>query len=185
MTFIPYILSKHSWQIILVLAIFPIIVILGMKYQDLHQSVSWFDPLAGLGTLLLAVFLWFNSIYREWENQLPKRLTVLYIFNGKPVMEAKNTVLTDLADARPWALQVGQQMSGGEQRLLFEPYFEFNANGILKDPITQKKYCSYTFKYILSELPKNFPIDTCRIWTPVYNQDGTLRSIIKDEIPLA
>lgn len=183
MTFIPYIFSKHSGQIILVLAIFPLIVILGMKFQDLHQSVSWFDPLAGLGTLLLAVFLWFNSIFREWESQLPKRLTVLYLFNGKPIMEAKDTVLTDLADARPWALQIGQQMSGS-QKLLFEPYFEFSGNGIFKDPITQKSYCSYTFKYILSDFPDKFPANICRVWTPVYNQDGSLRSIDKDEIQM-
>jgi hypothetical protein len=183
MKFINYIFSKHSWQIIITLFVFAVVIIAGIKFPNWHQDMSWLDPLAGLGTLVLAAFLWFNNLHIAWENQLPKRITVQYLYNGKPVMEAKDTTLTDIADARTWALQVGQQISGS-QKLLIETYFDFASNGILTDANSQKPYVSYSFKYTLTHLPDNFPTNICRLWILKYNQDGSVRNIDKSEIAL-
>jgi hypothetical protein len=183
MKFINYIFSKHSWQIIITLFVFAVVIIAGIKFPNWHQDMSWLDPLAGLGTLILAAFLWFNNLRKAWENELPKRITVQYLYHGKPVMEARNTTLTDIADARTWALQIGQQISGNQQ-LSFEPYFDFVSNGILIDDESQKSYASYSFKYTLRALPERFPTNTCLLWTLKHNQDGSVRNIDKSEIAL-
>ena len=69
-----FVFKNYKYQIIAALFIFIIIWGLVMNQPGLHQLLSWGDPLAGFATLLLALFLWFNSIRKDWENKLPKKL---------------------------------------------------------------------------------------------------------------
>jgi hypothetical protein len=148
-----YFTIKHYWaQMLIALAIFGGLVYFSVVKPEWHRDIGWLDPIAGVGTLLLALFLWINNIRREWENNLPKRITVQYQWQGRNVMVCYDALLVSESDARTWALQIGQQMSGC-QRLKFEPFFNLQQRGIQKERATGKPYKAYTFTYYLTELP--------------------------------
>jgi hypothetical protein len=102
--------------------------------------------------LFFAFFLWLNGIRREWEDSLPKRMTVQYQWQGRNVLVCYDALLVNESDARTWALQIGQQMSGC-QRLKFEPFFNLRHRGIQTEKSTGMKYKGFVFTYYLTELP--------------------------------
>lgn len=117
-----------------------------------HNDIAWFEAIAGAGTLFFAFFLWINGIRREWEDNLPKRITVQYQYQGRNVMVCYDALLVSESDARTWALQIGQQMSGC-QRLKFEPFFNLQQRGVQNEKVSGKKYKAFVFTYYLTGLP--------------------------------
>lgn len=83
---------------------------------------NWFDPFATASTLIVASMAWYQSRTREWEEDLPERLTVHFKMDGKYVFTCWESQLTSEADIRSWAQQIGQQMNDNE-RLSFKPEF--------------------------------------------------------------
>jgi len=144
---------KHYWpQVLIALVIFGGLIYASVAKPVWHGSIAWLESIAGVGTLFFAIFLWFNSIRREWEDKLPKRITVQYQWQGRNVMVCYDALLVSESDARTWALQIGQQMSGC-QRLKFEPFFNLQIQGIQKGKAGGKFFKSYSFTYYLTELP--------------------------------
>ena len=144
---------KHYWsQILITLTIFGGLIYASVVKPEWHRDIGWLDSIAGVGTLLLAFFIWTNNIRREWENNLPKRMTVQYQWQGRNVMVCYDALLVDESDARTWALQIGQQMSGC-QRLKFEPFFNLQQRGIQTEKVSGKRYKAFVFTYYLTELP--------------------------------
>lgn len=180
-------LAKKYWpQILIALLIFGTLVTASIYRPVWHTSIAWLEAIAGLGTLLFAGLLWFNGIRREWEDNLPKRITVQYQWQGRNVMVCYDALLVSESDARTWALQIGQQMSGC-QRLKFEPFFDLQQRSIQTEKTTGKKYKGFVFTYYLTDLPvpdgatpenqaafKMSLENGCIERYPHYHQDGTI-----------
>lgn len=186
MNFFRYVFEKHWYQIIIAVLVFAGILYLASNREAWYQKLSWVDPIIGFGTLLFAFFLWINDLRHKWEDNLPKRITVQYQYGGRNVMVCYHALLTNLADARAWVLQIGQQMSGSN-RLSFEPFYNLQDNGIQWNQTHQKQFKSYVFTFYLKELPlpdnvseqakANFKSELengCWEWIPRYNSDGTI-----------
>lgn len=152
MNFFQFIWKEYKAQIILAALVFGGMFMLSIWRPDLHKNIAWLEPIAGLGTLLFAAFLWINGLSQNWQNNLPKRITVQYRWEGRNVMVCKDALLTSESDARTWALQIGQQMSGC-QKLKFSPFFTFKRLGIKKNPQSGLRYNAYIFTYYLTEIP--------------------------------
>ncbi|NUQ23435.1 MAG: hypothetical protein HUU34_05755 [Saprospiraceae bacterium] len=186
MNFFQFIWKEYKTQLILALLIFGGMVVFSIWRPELHKNIAWLEAIAGLGTLLFAAFLWINSLNQNWQNNLPKRITVQYRWEGRNVMVCKEALLTSESDARTWALQIGQQMSGC-QRLKFSPFFTFKRLGIKKNSTSGGRYNAYLFIYYLTEIPLpdqasqegkdgfKWKIENGTFeWIPVYGDDDTV-----------
>ena len=186
MPFTSFFLNTYRAQLILAALVFGGISYLCVTQPAFQEKISWFDPIVEVGLLFFAILLWLNGILREWKNSLPKRLTAQFQYQGRNVMVCHDALLVNEGDARTWALQIGQQMSGC-QRLKFEPFFNLQERGIQKEKTTGKQYKAYIFTYYLTELPvpdnatpeiqaefKRQLETGCLERYPIYNADGTI-----------
>ena len=175
-----FVFKNYKYQIIAALFIFIIIWGLVMNQPGLHQLLSWGDPLAGFATLLLALFLWFNSIRKDWENKLPKKLDAHFQFDGRDLMACYNVLLFNESDARAWAQQIGRQMA--KDNLDFEPFFQFKDKGIVTTK-NQEKIKQYEMTFYLTKVPEKLkeklgyvgesPLGKqCLEWYQIENSDG-------------
>ena len=121
-------------------------------WQGFNWWTNWLDPIVGMFTFLVALGVWWTHNLRNWEDQLPKRLTIHYEFNGKEVMRCEEVYLSSEGDIRPWAQQLGSQMSGS-QRLQFEPFLKEEKATIEFDGIERKFYKLHTVTFYLTKLP--------------------------------
>lgn len=85
--------------------------------------VGWLiniQALLGAGTLLVALFVWYGEIHEDWENALPKRMSVFFLHNGLPVIVCRYVWLAGEGDLRAWGQQVAAQ-AVDERFLSFYP----------------------------------------------------------------
>jgi hypothetical protein len=75
----------------------------------------------GMGTLIVALFVWYSRIRDNWEDNLPKRMSVFFFFLGKPVIICRYVWLASEDDLRAWGQQVAAQAADTERRLEFSP----------------------------------------------------------------
>jgi hypothetical protein len=93
------------------------------------SPIKWVDwwvyvqSLLGIGTLLVALFFWYGEIKEDWENSLPKRMSVFFIHKGRPVIVCRYIWLAGDDDLRAWGQQVAAQ-AVGERFLSFYPNVE-------------------------------------------------------------
>ncbi|NMB85212.1 MAG: hypothetical protein GYA29_03065 [Methanothrix sp.] len=91
--------------------------------------VSWWinvQSLLGVGTLLVALFVWYNHIREEWTNSLPKRMSVFFLCEGRPAIICRYVWLAGEGDLRAWGQQVASQ-AVNVSRLLFYPNIKADA----------------------------------------------------------
>jgi hypothetical protein len=85
--------------------------------------VDWWirvQSILGFGTLLVATFVWHGEICEDWENALPKRMSVFFLHEGRPVIISRYIWLADEGDLRAWGQQVAAQ-AACERFLNFYP----------------------------------------------------------------
>jgi hypothetical protein len=189
--FFSFLQTRYRTQFYVAVLVFVGLVTLAFFHLPTHQTVSWLDPIIGLATFVFAVFLWLNGLRKEWEQSLPKRLTVQFEYEGRNVMICRDSLLANLADARTWALQIGNQMSSCP-KLRFQPLYNFQDTGIM-EAHAGKKYKSYIITYYLTQLPVPEPDNGtpeqnekqkedilwklqngCIEWIPEYSNDNTV-----------
>lgn len=118
-------------------------------------SKSW-DAVIGITTFVIAVLVWLTEAKQEWENKLPKRLTVRFLYRKnknekwETVMCCRNAFLAGEGDIRAWGQQLGVQMSG-TKFLQFEPFIEQTEPQIINYKGTFYKF--YSVAFYLNELP--------------------------------
>jgi len=81
--------------------------------------IGWWinvQSLLGGGTLMVALFVWYGEIREEWENRLPKRMSVFFLHDGWPAIVCRYVWLAGEGDLRAWGQQVAAQAA--HQRLL-------------------------------------------------------------------
>ncbi|MBN1236647.1 MAG: hypothetical protein JW999_11480 [Methanotrichaceae archaeon] len=118
---------QHQRCPIIIMAFFIAAVFLGSLYlNELHVPAtvsntpkSWIDwlinaqSILGVGTLLVAFFVWRGEIQEDWENDLPKRLSVFFFHEGNPLIVCRYVWLAGADEIRTWGQQVAMQAQPG------------------------------------------------------------------------
>ncbi len=90
---------------------------------------GWIDwlinaqSILGVGTLLVAIFVWWGEISEDWRNDLPKKLSVFFFYGCRPVIVCRYVWLAGADELRIWGQQVAKQ-AAGNQLLDFGPDVE-------------------------------------------------------------
>jgi hypothetical protein len=114
---------RHQRLPIGIMVSFTLMVILGVLFwgelqlptssSHTPQSiVEWLlnaQTILGIGTLLVAIFVWIGEIEEDWENDLPKRLSVFFFWMGKPLIVCRYVWLAGEDEIRTWGQQVAVQ----------------------------------------------------------------------------
>lgn len=112
-----------------------------------------FEVVAGTATLIAAVLLAIGELTHDWEALLPKKLTVIFTFDGLPVMKCEEVWLAGESDIRQWSQQIGRQMAGGTENLDFEPFVS------QVEAVVQREneiFKLYTATFTLTKVPTKF-----------------------------
>lgn len=91
---------------------------------------DFFDPILSFITASLAIVIWYNEMVERWEESLPKKLTVNYVYNNELVLRCEEAYLADQSDIRTWGQQIGNQMAGGN--LNFHPFLKQKPRKLIK-----------------------------------------------------
>ena len=109
----------------------------------------------GLGTLLVALFVWYSRIRDDWENHLPKRMSVFFFYLGHPVIICRYVWLAGADDLRAWGQQVAAQAAYNQRYLEFSPEIKTRDPSLIvmtKDDTICKHYA---ICFQLNELPSS------------------------------
>ena len=71
-------------------------------------NVYW-NAVAGVLTLLVAVRLWWNDMERQRRETLPKRLDVVFVYQGCEVLRCEGANIAAASDARALAQQLAHR----------------------------------------------------------------------------
>ncbi len=92
-----------------------LIIVLFIVFFNPGFLESWYtpiiDPLVAIATTVIALIIGLNQSIRNWEENLPKRLTVHFIYEGKVVLSCYESFLSGASDVRAWSQQIGSQMA--------------------------------------------------------------------------
>jgi hypothetical protein len=137
---------------------------------------EWGEAIITLATLGVGIIIWFGEAAEDWEESLPKRLTVEFLFAppGQPprlVMACRLAPLADVGDIRPWAIALGAQMDGGKRQLKYRADFTLLPPEVIPGP--DGAPCRhYLIRFALDELPERVakleaeqPRPVCIEWT--------------------
>ncbi len=133
-------------------AVFIIVVYSNWSSLGLGWWSNWVDPMAGVATFLVALGVWLSKQFNAWEDDLPKRLTVIFIYQKRMVMKCEEAYLASEGDIRAWGQQIGSQMSG-KSRLDIQPYIKQEAP-IRKVDEEGKDYRLYVAYFYLNQMPE-------------------------------
>jgi len=103
-------------------------------------------------TLAIAALVWLGETMQDWENALPKRLTVSFVHEGTEIMRCEQAYLAGEGDIRAWGQQLGGQMAG--VLLQFDPLIRQEPGSITSDPKTGKLIKLYAVTFRLTALPE-------------------------------
>lgn len=123
-----------------------------------NNSISWWnwlEPVTGTTTLAVALAVWLGELKQDWENSLPKRLTVVFLYQGRECMRCEEAYLAGESDIRAWGQQLGSQMAG-TPHLRFQPSICQEQGRATTDPETGESFMFYRVVFTLSSLPEKF-----------------------------
>ena len=120
--------------------------------------------LLDLGTLLVALFVWYSRIRDDWEKHLPKRMSVFFFYLGRPVIICRYVWLAGVDDLRAWGQQVAAQAAYNQRYLKFSPGIKTRDPNLIvmtKDDTICKHYA---ICFQLNELPSSLTeeVGMCR-----------------------
>jgi hypothetical protein len=103
------------------------------------------------GTFIFSLTISFKSFFKEWEDSLPKLLSVAFIHNNKLIMLCKNAGLSHEGDIRAWAQQIGIQMADHTQ--LLKLTLESQPSISKRKKVGKQWYLSFYYRVCLKDLP--------------------------------
>lgn len=193
--------SKRQKLPIAIMVLFIVLVALGVLFwselrlpstpsHTPESIIEWLlnaQTILGIGTLLVALFVWMGEIEENWENNLPKRLSVFFFWEAKPLIVCRYVWLAGEDEVRTWGQQVGvqaQHVMVGEKpsdsflhfgpdmqtknpELLIGPEGEvwkhysicFRLTGLNKSLERTRDYCRYQNIAGFETVADNFPLE--------------------------
>lgn len=76
------------------------------------------DPTLTLATFATAVIVWMSEARQDWERSRPLQVTAEFRLAGAVMLRCERAPLLE-EGPRPWAQQLGRQMNGGRDLLLW------------------------------------------------------------------
>jgi len=125
------------------------------------------DPVISFATLLVAFSVWLSEAKTAWENSLPKKLTVIFFFDGAEVMRCNYAHLDHEADIRNLGQQIGLQMSGVKKLDFYAPNIKRDKGEICKGK-QGDIFMHYTVRFTLIKLPEKIEPGKCLLWDPPF-----------------
>lgn len=116
---------------------------------DLQNWEKWNKWITILTFVVAGVIGWQGYI-RRWEDSLPNKVTVHFMFNGDYIMSCYRAYLAGEDDIRNWAQQIGRQMTGSN--LGMAPVITQKALEIIDDP----EFKHYETTFFLHKEPNIF-----------------------------
>ncbi len=157
--FIKYLVTKKiSWVIITILLIMGIVLFFNLLNFNTEGFFTkrriwdkWFDPGIGLFTALVTIFIALQNTYSDWNNSLPKRLTVHFVYEDQFIMTCHEAFLSGEADIRQWGQQIGSQMAG--ELLSFYPFISSAKESNRYDITLKEVFKPYEVIFYLKTIP--------------------------------
>ncbi len=164
---IKYLLFRSKVQLTVAFILAIILVLFLLWYST--RWWNWAEPFITLLTLGVALAVWYKQTIEAWENDLPKRLTVQYLYHDREVMRCELAELSSEADIRNLGQQIGLQISGKQHLKFVAANIKQIKAGIkLLDSPGTGDYGTYIKEYkvifILTELPDSLQADHSAIW---------------------
>ena len=136
-----HILKHHGFKIVIMISAILGLVIVLRAWNELYPPIhfqnataatsasptnwaGWLDNLQSylaVGTFFVALFVWYGEIRNDWQNDLPKRMSVFFFHKGKPVIVCRYVWLAGSEDLRAWGQQVAAQAVENDRNLKFGP----------------------------------------------------------------
>jgi hypothetical protein len=198
-----YAYKNHSTQIIIMTTALLLLVIGIFKWDVLFPPINfqnttsmpsaspsnWADwwmriqSFLGVGTLFVALFVWYSGIREDWENSLPKRMSVFFFHLGRPVIICRYVWLQGADDLRAWGQQVAAQAAYNERYLEFSPEIRTNDPSLIVEMKDDMICKHYTICFQLKNLPPSLKEDssTCR-YQNFEAIDNSVHSIPSDTV---
>ena len=146
-----------------------------------------FDPVFSLGTLFVALAVWFGERREAWKADLPKKFTTIFKYHKREVMRCERAELSGEADMRALGQQIGLQMLDVTRLPLNAPGIKFSGG----DPTVGEAgnvYRHYCIEIILqtlpSELEKSIGSEGTEslVWLPPFNERPKVLPSVHSEL---
>lgn len=185
---IKFAFQKYPFRMWIASILFLVVFLFSMYIVWIYEKFSWGDPILGLFTFIMSIFIFMNQIRIDWESNLQKRITLFFELDGKTVMKFEKGLIPDSTDIRAWAQQIGGQM-GRTRALKFEPSIEMANPKIYYDKIRKHYYKLFPVTFTLLEYPdlseekdldeknriqEKFKNGNCMHWKIQYDERGKL-----------
>ncbi|AVM58264.1 hypothetical protein C3V43_11255 [Bacteroides heparinolyticus] len=131
---------------VFVISLFVLWMISGwdIRFGEGVLYVNILEPVVTLGTFFIAAWLGARNIKEEWENQLPKKLTVHFKHKDSYVFTCHKAYLFGESDIRQMGQQIGFQMNENHS-LSFYPYIKLEPTTIEKNEKEYFRHYEVTF----------------------------------------
>jgi hypothetical protein len=132
-----------------------------VSYVSASNWADWWiriQSLLGIGTLFVAIFVWYGEIREDWENDLPKRMSVFFFYGKDPVIVCRYVWLAGPDDLRAWGQQVAAQ-AVGERFLDFSPDISTQGPRLVVEANSNDVCKHYALSFMLINLPSSVSKD--------------------------
>jgi hypothetical protein len=144
-------------------------------------KTSWDDEISQLvtfATFVVAIAVWFAELTQEWRNNLPKRLTVEFVYyiddEAITVMRCEKAHLSDTADIRALGQQIGSQLVDPDspKQLSFRAPYVTQDEGITEHENEVGFIRHYNVVFTLTSLPEGVNTTECKTWVEPFDKNS-------------
>ena len=153
-----------------------------------HIWSSIIEHYVAFGTFVVAFAAWFSNVRRDWQDKLPKRLSVYFSLpddqtagdsTRKIVMQCNYAYLSGESDIRQMGMQIGAQISGSRDLKFNAANIKWQEVGVVYS-CAQIRNCDeayfedafpfrhYVMRLELSEMPGDLNKKSIYRWLPPY-----------------
>lgn len=140
----------------------------------LTEWTVW-DAAFTLFTLFVGLAVFFGEAIEDWEERLPNRLTIFFLFERRTLLVCYYAHLPHAGDIRTWGQQIGSQMCDRDQ-LDFSPFSDLRRLGVEVD--ADGAFVHYQAVIYLRKIPAKLdkiystPDDKHLFWCKVLRHRG-------------
>lgn len=116
--------SSRRELILVVLCSFVVIATVWLSHSLWAEAwgnlfANYLDPMIAVGTLLVAILVWWNEKRKTWRNTWPKRLQIYFLLREegewRPQVTVLDAPLTSESDIRTWGISIGGTVVPGKR----------------------------------------------------------------------
>ena len=202
MSIFRYALHRQRFQIIGVSVLAcGLLVLLSFSIEN-GKSLPWVgfvDHWIGLLTFLVALLVWYLALRRNYRDELPNRLTVRFVLDGRELLRCEDAYLAGPGDIRAWGMQIGGQMTY-DRNLPLQPYLDQQPPEEITPKDGSPPFVRYAVIFYLKDYPRPDPTRCppertaelttgfrthTLVWQRGLAEDGATPAVVEDWKPFA